>query len=56
MKKIRRIPGMTHKQLIAAAKEAITAVFSDMSVSRQEAKESLKDLEDEINILLDTLR
>ncbi len=45
-----------HDELVEAAKQAINAVFGDRSVGRREARESLKDLKDEIDILLDTLR
>jgi hypothetical protein len=44
-----------HDDLCEKAKGAITAVFSDKSVDRLTARESLKSLRDEINILLDTL-
>ena len=44
-----------HEDLMEKAKEAITAVFSDTSVDQSTTKESLKDLQGEIEILLDTL-
>lgn len=46
---------MDHEELVEKAKDAINKVFGDQSVSRRETKESLKDLRDEIDILLDTL-
>jgi hypothetical protein len=42
--------------LIEAAKEAINAVFSDASVSREQTRRSLIELRDEIEVMLDTLR
>ena len=44
-----------HDELVEAAKQAINSVFGDTSVDRSQTKESLKDLKDEIDILLDTL-
>jgi hypothetical protein len=44
-----------HDELVEAAKQAINAVFGDMSVSRKQTKDSLKELRDEIEIILDTL-
>ncbi len=46
---------MDHEQLIEAAKVAISAVFSDRSVSQRTTRESLRELEEEITIMLDTL-
>jgi len=40
---------------VEAAKSAINAVFSDMSVSRSECRENLRDLQEEIEVLLDAL-
>ena len=47
---------MSHDDLVEAAKDAITRVFSDQSVSQSTTAESLKDLRDEIDTMLDTLR
>lgn len=47
---------MNNKQLYEAALEAITRLFSDNSVSREEARRNLKALQDEIDILIDTLQ
>lgn len=47
---------MKHEKLCEAALEAVTKVFSDNSVGRSTTRESLKNLRDEIDILLDTLR
>ncbi len=44
-----------HETLYEAAKDAISAVFSDHSVDRGTTRESLRGLRDEIDILLDTL-
>jgi hypothetical protein len=44
-----------HEELVEAAKKAITAVFSDQSVGQATTRESLKDLRDEIEVMLDTL-
>lgn len=46
----------TSRSGILHAKAAINAVFSDTSVSREETRESLRDLRDEIDILLDALK
>ena len=47
---------MDHDDLVQDAKKAINAVFGDDSVDRATTRESLKDLKDEIDIILDTLR
>lgn len=44
------------KKLVQVAKAAINAVFSDTSVSHEETRDSLRDLRDEIDILLDALK
>lgn len=44
-----------HEELCEKAKAAITRVFSDSDVDRATTKESLKDLRDEIDTMLDTL-
>jgi hypothetical protein len=55
-KEIRGGSGMSHnEQLYEAAKEAITALFSDTSVPRSTAKENLETLKDEIDDLLSAL-
>jgi hypothetical protein len=46
---------VSHDDLVEQAKEAINKVFGDMSGSRSRNRESLKDLRDEIDILLDML-
>ena len=46
---------MDHDLLVYPAKKAINAVYGDTSVSRSETKRSLKDIADEIEILLETL-
>lgn len=43
-------------RLIRNAKAAINAVFADTSVSREETQTALRDLRDEIDILLDALK
>lgn len=47
---------MSHEDLIEAAKAAIMAVFNDQSVNQSATRESLKDLQDEIDVLIDTLK
>jgi len=46
---------MDHMRLVKLAVDAIGAVFSDTSVDQQTTKESLKELRDEIDLLLETL-
>lgn len=43
------------EELIEAAKTAINKVFGDMSVSKSQSVEDLKDIRDEIDILIDSL-
>jgi hypothetical protein len=45
-----------HDKLVEEAKQAINNVFSDMSVCRAQTTESLKDLIDDIEIMLDALK
>lgn len=45
-----------HDELIKEAKEAIRAVFSDTSVSKAETRCTLKDLIEEIEIMIDSLK
>lgn len=45
----------THDVLVKEAKQAIDRVFSDRSVSLATTKESLKELQDEIEMILDAL-
>lgn len=45
-----------HTWKIQRAKDAIDDVFSDTHVSRQNTKESLEELKDEIEMKLSTLR
>jgi len=47
---------MTHEDLVELAKAAITKVFSDQSVDRSTTRESLRDLRDDIDTMLETLR
>ena len=44
------------EQLYEQALAAITALFSDTSVSQSETKKQLESLSEEIDILIDTLR
>ena len=46
---------MNHEELVEEAKKAINRVFGDTTVDRQTTKEDLKDLVDEIEIMLETL-
>lgn len=46
---------MNHVELVERTKDAINTVFSDQSVPQSTTRESLKDLKDEIDILLYTL-
>lgn len=44
-----------NEQKVQAAKDAIQAVFKDMSVSQDITRTNLKDIRDEIDELLSTL-
>lgn len=46
---------MGHERLVEKAKEAIGEIYGDTSVSQETTRESLKDLLDEIMLLLETL-
>lgn len=46
---------MSNEELYEKAKDAIMDLFSDMSVSPEQAKENLETLVEEIQILIDTL-
>ena len=46
---------MTHEDRVQAAKKAINAVFGDTSVDHKTTRESLKELRDEITVLLDAV-
>lgn len=46
---------MDHDELVEEAKQAINKVFGDTSVSRAEAKASLKDIIGDIEVILDTM-
>ena len=46
---------MTHEQLVTAAKTAIDRVFSDTTVSPEETRQSLEELQEEIAVKLSTL-
>jgi hypothetical protein len=45
-----------HDRLYERAKEAISELYSDKSVSRAKTRESLKALRDEIGLLIETLK
>ena len=47
---------MSNEELFEKAKEAITDLFSDMSVPQSTTRENLNALVGEIEILLDTLQ
>jgi hypothetical protein len=44
---------MTHADRVQAAKDAINAVFSDTSVPQETTLESLRELRDELDIVVD---
>lgn len=44
---------MKHDELVEQAKKAITAVFGDMSVDKSTTIESLKEIRDDLNVLID---
>ena len=46
---------MDNDELLEAAKDAATALFSDTSVSRATTREQLRDLAGHISDMLDTL-
>lgn len=46
---------MNNEELYQIALNAISALFSDMSVSKAKAKENLESLRDEIDIFMDSL-
>jgi hypothetical protein len=46
---------MSNDELYEKAVEAITALFSDTSVSKSETAQSLNDLKGEIDVMLDAL-
>ena len=46
---------MNHLELINLAKQALDKVFSDRSVSRQQTKESLEILQEELVFLIDAV-
>lgn len=46
---------MEGEELVAEASKAISAVFSDKSVSPSETRDSLEELQGEIDLLLDCL-
>jgi hypothetical protein len=46
---------MDNDELLQKTKDALTALFSDTSVSRSKARENLRDVRDEIDVMLDTL-
>jgi hypothetical protein len=44
-----------HEELLETAKRAINAVFGDTSVSRGQTRESMKELRDEIDTMLEAM-
>lgn len=46
---------MQHDELLENAKEAVKDLFNDRSVSISTTRESLEDIQSEIEILLDSL-
>ena len=46
---------MTHNELLNLAKHAIDVVFSDRSVSRQQTRDSLEILQEELAALIDAV-
>ena len=46
---------MEHRRLVKLAVDAISEVFGDKSVDRATTKDSLEELQDEIDLLLDCL-
>jgi hypothetical protein len=50
-----RRTNVADSDLVEAAKEAITAVFSDQSVSQSATRDRHEELRDEIDTLLETL-
>lgn len=46
---------MSYRQKIDAALKAINAVFSDTTVSQEEARDALLELSEEIDLLLESL-
>jgi len=46
---------MDHLRLVKEAVDAIGEVFGDTSVDRETTRESLQSLQDEIDLLLETL-
>ena len=46
----------THDKLLEEAKKAADKLFADTNVAPETTKESLKDLIEHIEIMLDTLR
>ena len=47
---------MSNDELLEKAKEAITELFSDMSVSQSTTRDNLNELLVDIELLLDTLQ
>ena len=48
--------GKLHDQLVEAAKKSIDDVLSDTSVSMHDTLDSLRDLDEHIQVLVDSLR
>ncbi len=47
--------GSSHKKLLEEAKMAATRLFSDRSVSIAETRDSLRDLREHIDVMIDAL-
>lgn len=46
---------MTHTKLVEVASEMISKIFSDDSVDKEQIRESLEELKDDIQELLDNM-
>ncbi len=46
---------MAHEDLLEQAKDAADELFGDQSVSRETTKESLEDLHEHIDIMLESM-
>ena len=46
---------MDHNELLNLAKHAIDVVFSDRSVSRQQTRDSLEILQEELTVLIESV-
>jgi hypothetical protein len=50
------MPDSKHEELVKKAKDAIQRVFSDKTVDLETTRESLKDLRDELDVLIDAAK